>query len=47
MVIGIQNGYPYVVMDIGDSSEPGQDPARVSIDKMVADNRWYQVIVDR
>ncbi|XP_034839290.1 laminin subunit alpha [Maniola hyperantus] len=47
MVVGIQNGYPYLIMDIGDSAESGREPARISSDKFVADNRWYQVIVDR
>ncbi|KAG6444669.1 hypothetical protein O3G_MSEX003477, partial [Manduca sexta] len=47
MVIGVQKGYPYLVMDIGDSAESGREPAKISSDKFVADNRWYQVIVDR
>ncbi|KAJ8738019.1 hypothetical protein PYW08_000614 [Mythimna loreyi] len=47
MVIGVENGYPYLKMDIGDSAESGRDPARIGSDKFVADNRWYQVIVDR
>ncbi|KAL0902126.1 hypothetical protein ABMA27_000070 [Loxostege sticticalis] len=47
MVVGIQNGYPYLVMDIGDSFESGREPARIGSDKFVADDRWYQVIVDR
>ncbi|CAK1588443.1 unnamed protein product [Parnassius mnemosyne] len=47
MVIGIQNGYPYLVMDIGDVAESGLEPARIGSDKFVADNKWYQVIVDR
>ncbi|XP_045509429.1 laminin subunit alpha [Colias croceus] len=47
MVVGVQNGYPYLVMDIGDSAESGREPARIGSDKFVADNRWYQVIVDR
>ncbi|XP_045458049.1 laminin subunit alpha [Melitaea cinxia] len=47
MVLGVQNGYPYLVMDIGDSAESGREPARIGSEKFVADNRWYQVIVDR
>ncbi|VVC86157.1 unnamed protein product [Leptidea sinapis] len=47
MVLGVQNGYPYLVMDIGDSAESGREPAKIGSDKFVADNRWYQVIVDR
>ncbi|KAM3968484.1 laminin subunit alpha [Aphomia sociella] len=47
MVLGIQNGYPYLVMDIGDSLNSGREPAKISSDKLVADNKWYQVIVDR
>ncbi|XP_049703370.2 laminin subunit alpha [Helicoverpa armigera] len=47
MVIGVENGYPYLKMDIGDSAESGREPARIGSDKFVADNRWYQVIVDR
>ncbi|XP_049885179.1 laminin subunit alpha [Pectinophora gossypiella] len=47
MVISIQNGYPYLVMDIGDSAESGREPAKIGSDKYVADNKWYQVIVDR
>lgn len=47
MVIGIQNGYPYVVMDIGDNAEAGKEPTKISSDKFVADSKWYQVIVDR
>lgn len=47
MVLEIQNGYPYLVVDIGDGAESGRDPARIGSDKYVADNRWYQLIVDR
>ncbi|KAJ8736784.1 hypothetical protein PYW07_000055 [Mythimna separata] len=47
MVIGVENGYPYLKMDIGDSAESGREPARIGSDKFVADNRWYQVVVDR
>ncbi|KAH9634640.1 hypothetical protein HF086_000612 [Spodoptera exigua] len=47
MVVGVENGYPYLKMDIGDSAESGREPARIGSDKFVADNRWYQVIVDR
>ncbi|CAB3226438.1 unnamed protein product [Arctia plantaginis] len=47
MVIGVQNGYPYLVMDIGDSAESGREPAKIGSDKFVADNKWYQLIVDR
>ncbi|XP_075991137.1 laminin subunit alpha isoform X2 [Anticarsia gemmatalis] len=47
MVIGVEKGYPYLVMDIGDSAESGRAPARIGSDKFVADNKWYQVIVDR
>ncbi|KAJ0183974.1 hypothetical protein K1T71_000397 [Dendrolimus kikuchii] len=47
MVLAVQNGYPYLVMDIGDSADSGREPAKISSDKFVADNRWYQVIVDR
>lgn len=47
MVVAVQNGYPYLVMDIGDSAESGREPARIGSDKFVADNKWYQVIVDR
>ncbi|KAI8431213.1 hypothetical protein MSG28_001251 [Choristoneura fumiferana] len=47
MAISIQNGYPYLVMDIGDSAESAREPTRISSEKFVADDRWYQVIVDR
>ncbi|XP_032527888.2 laminin subunit alpha [Danaus plexippus] len=47
MVIGVQNGYPYLVMDIGETAESGREPARIGSEKFVADNRWYQVVVDR
>ncbi|XP_048488928.1 laminin subunit alpha [Plutella xylostella] len=41
MVVDIQNGYPVLQMDIGDG------PAKVISDKFVADDKWYQLIVDR
>ncbi|KOB71558.1 putative laminin A chain [Operophtera brumata] len=34
MVVGVQNGYPYLVMDIGDSAESGREPARIGSDKV-------------
>lgn len=47
MVIGVQNGYPYLKIDIGDTAESGREPAIINSNKYVADNRWYQVLVDR
>ncbi|XP_059055423.1 laminin subunit alpha [Achroia grisella] len=46
MVLSIRNGYPYLTMDIGDSAN-GREPVKITSDKFVADNKWYQVIVDR
>lgn len=46
MVIGVQNGYPYVTMDTGYTAD-GLDPIKITSEKYVADNKWYQVIVDR
>ncbi|XP_063394216.1 laminin subunit alpha [Cydia fagiglandana] len=47
MAVSIQNGYPYLVIDIGDSAESGREPMRINSDKRVDDDKWYQVIVDR
>ncbi|XP_060809379.1 laminin subunit alpha [Amyelois transitella] len=47
MVLSIQNGYPRLEMDIGDSHDSGRDPAKFISDKYVADDQWYQVIVNR
>ncbi|KAI5640962.1 laminin G domain-containing protein [Phthorimaea operculella] len=47
MVVGVQNGYPYLTMDIGDSAGSGREPAKIASDKYVADNKWYRLIVDR
>lgn len=41
MAIEIENGYPVLIIDVGDG------PERVINNKKVDDNKWYQAIVDR
>ncbi|XP_055387187.1 laminin subunit alpha [Condylostylus longicornis] len=41
MALEIENGVPVLYIDLGDG------PEKVISDKYVADNKWYQVIVDR
>lgn len=41
MALVIQNGYPVLILDVGNGHE------QIINDKYVADNRWYQFIIDR
>lgn len=41
MAIEIQNGYPVLTIDLGNG------PKKIIGNKYVADNNWYQIIVDR
>lgn len=41
MALLVENGYPSLILDVGNGVE------RVLNDKYVADGKWYQFIVDR
>lgn len=41
MSLIIQNGYPVLIMDVGNGI------AQVVNSKFVADDKWYQFIIDR
>lgn len=41
MAVEIENGYPVLTIDVGDG------PQRINNGKLVDDNKWYELIVDR
>lgn len=41
MALIIENGYPVLLLDVGNGHE------QVINDKFVADDKWYQFIIDR
>ena len=41
LALEIENGYPVLVIDLGSG------PERINSDKFVADNTWYQAVVER
>lgn len=41
MALLIQNGYPTLLLDVGNGHE------QIIVDKYVADDMWHQFIIDR
>lgn len=41
MALIIENGYPVLLLDVGNGHE------QIINDKNVADDKWYQFIIDR
>lgn len=41
MAIEIQNGFPVLTIDLGNG------PTKIIGDTYVADNEWYQIVVER